>query len=222
MLLNGYGMKDKIPNPVVQGDVDSFQFHQEIEEEKAWEKTLKLADKEIAEIFFDIDLFESKVKELEEDCIKIKQEIKNKLIYLKKHAKNKEEANILRVFIIHSSVKELVETENQIKRLKRLKTVKEGYEIKNKNGVTKDEIERAKEKSLVSIASEFTKLRKCGKDFIGLCPLHQERTPSFHINEQVNIYHCFGACQKHGDVINFVMEKFNLPFIEAVRQLLRY
>jgi len=204
---------------ILNTNIDTFDFHEQIEMEKTWEKSLRLKDEDIVEIFFDNDLFKNKVKELEEDCIKIKQEIRNKLAYLKKNVKNKEEVEILRVFIAHSSVKELIETEKQIKYLKRLKTIKEGRKIRRGNSVTKDEIERAKEKSLISIASEFTKLRRCGKDFVGLCPLHQERTPSFHINEQTNTYRCFGACQKHGDVINFIMEKFNLPFVEAVKLL---
>lgn len=203
-------------------DIDSFQFHQEIEAERSWGKTLKLEDKEIAEIFFDKDLFGSKVKELEEDYIEIKQEIKNKLIYLKKHSKNKEEVEILRIFIIQSSMIELIETEKQIKYLQRLTNLKKGYEIKNKNGVTKDDIDKVKQVPLLQIASEFTKLRKCGRNYIGLCPLHKERTPSFYINPETNTYHCFGACQKHGDIINFIQETHRLSFIEAVKLLLNY
>lgn len=212
----------KKSNIFTEKDFDAFDFHEQIEAEKTWKKSLNLTDKEIVDTFYDKELFYEKNKEFEQDRIEIKKIIKDKLKYIKEHAKSKDEANVLRVFIIHSSVKELVETENKIKRLKRLKIIKEGRIVINKNGVTTDEIERAKHVPLDQLASEFTKLRKCGRGFIGLCPLHQERTPSFHINPETNTYHCFGACQKHGDVINFVQEKYNLTFINAVKQLLTY
>lgn len=61
-------------------------------------------------------------------------------------------------------------------------------------------------------------LSKSGKGFIGLCPFHSEKTPSFHVSPEKRIYHCFG-CGKGGNVIRFVMESEGLTFPEAVRQL---
>ncbi len=65
------------------------------------------------------------------------------------------------------------------------------------------------------------KLRSSGKRFVGLCPFHQERTPSFFIFEN-NRWHCFGACSTGGDSISFLMKLENIGFIEAVRRLNGY
>ena len=72
--------------------------------------------------------------------------------------------------------------------------------------------------SLTEIIGEKVKLHKRGRDCIGLCPFHNEKTPSFTVNESKGFYHCFG-CGAHGDIISFVMDTENLPFIEAVKKL---
>ncbi len=61
-------------------------------------------------------------------------------------------------------------------------------------------------------------LKKKGKEFMGLCPFHNEKTPSFTVNDQKGFYHCFG-CQAHGDIISFEMAKEALDFKEAVNKL---
>ena len=72
--------------------------------------------------------------------------------------------------------------------------------------------------SLSEIIGEKVKLHKRGRDFVGLCPFHNEKNPSFSVNESKGFYHCFG-CGAHGDIISFVMDTENLPFIEAVKKL---
>ena len=71
---------------------------------------------------------------------------------------------------------------------------------------------------LADIIGEKVKLHKRGRDSVGLCPFHNEKTPSFTVNEAKGFYHCFG-CGAHGDIIKFVMDTENLPFIEAVKKL---
>ncbi|MDR0632624.1 MAG: DNA primase [Holosporales bacterium] len=61
-------------------------------------------------------------------------------------------------------------------------------------------------------------LQKKGKEYLGLCPFHNERTPSFTVNDSKNFYHCFG-CGAHGDAVGYTMERRNMPFIEAVNFL---
>lgn len=61
-------------------------------------------------------------------------------------------------------------------------------------------------------------LKNRGKDFLGLCPFHNEKTPSFTVNDQKGFYHCFG-CGAHGDIFSFVMEKEHLSYKEAVIKL---
>lgn len=72
--------------------------------------------------------------------------------------------------------------------------------------------------SIVDIIGQKVKLTKRGREYIGLCPFHHEKTPSFTINESKGFYHCFG-CGAHGDIIRFLMEAEGLPFMEAVKKL---
>ncbi len=71
---------------------------------------------------------------------------------------------------------------------------------------------------LSNIISEHVKLRKRGVNFYGLCPFHQEKTPSFSVNDQKKIYYCFG-CGAHGDIFEFIMSTKNLNFPEATKYL---
>jgi len=72
--------------------------------------------------------------------------------------------------------------------------------------------------SIVDVVSSKVKLTHKGREWIGLCPFHSEKTPSFTVNEAKGFYHCFG-CGAHGDIVKFEMDANNLPFIEAVRKL---
>ncbi|MDR1112348.1 MAG: DNA primase, partial [Bacteroidales bacterium] len=72
--------------------------------------------------------------------------------------------------------------------------------------------------SLSDLISVDVVLQKRGLDFIGLCPFHQEKTPSFNVSNRKNYYHCFG-CGAHGNAIDYVINKHNLPFKEALALL---
>jgi DNA primase len=72
--------------------------------------------------------------------------------------------------------------------------------------------------SLLEIASQYTTLRKRGSKYVGLCPFHSERDPSFTVDADKQLYHCFG-CGAGGDIFALVMEKESLTFPEAVRYL---
>src|SRR5579864_6083068 len=74
--------------------------------------------------------------------------------------------------------------------------------------------------SLAEIVGRRVRLIKRGREYVGLCPFHNEKTPSFSVVEEKGFYHCFG-CGAHGDVIGFVMQTENLAFPEAVEQLAR-
>lgn len=71
---------------------------------------------------------------------------------------------------------------------------------------------------IVDIISQYSTLKKAGKNFMGRCPFHQERTPSFSVSQEKGVYHCFG-CGKSGNVFNFIMDIDNVTFYEAVRIL---
>jgi DNA primase len=69
---------------------------------------------------------------------------------------------------------------------------------------------------IVRVVGEYVRLKKTGKDFSGLCPFHQEKTPSFTVSPTKQIFYCFG-CGKGGDVYNFIMEMEKCEFPDAVR-----
>ena len=84
---------------------------------------------------------------------------------------------------------------------------------------TPETVERVKEAAdIVEIVSGYTELRRAGERFLGLCPFHEERTPSFSVNARDKLYYCFG-CEASGDVIRFVEEKEALAFPDAVEAL---
>ena len=72
--------------------------------------------------------------------------------------------------------------------------------------------------NIVDIIGREVTLKKSGSNYMGRCPFHNEKTPSFSVNEGKQFYHCFG-CGKSGDVISFVQEYYKLPFMEAVEKL---
>jgi len=71
---------------------------------------------------------------------------------------------------------------------------------------------------IVDLISGFVQLRKRGKNFIGLCPFHNEKTPSFTVSPEKQIYHCFG-CHAGGNAYRFLMEYKNISFVESVQEL---
>ncbi len=71
---------------------------------------------------------------------------------------------------------------------------------------------------ILEIVSESVTLKKTGQNYVGLCPFHSEKTPSFSVSPQRSIYHCFG-CGAGGDVISFVMKRDNLSFPETITWL---
>ncbi len=74
--------------------------------------------------------------------------------------------------------------------------------------------------NIVEIISEFIQIKKRGKNFIGLCPFHNEKTSSFTVNEEKQIFHCFG-CHIGGNVFKFLMEYEKVSFVEAVQDVAR-
>lgn len=71
---------------------------------------------------------------------------------------------------------------------------------------------------IVDLVGRYVSLRQAGRSFKGLCPFHHEKTPSFHVNPQLGIFHCFG-CNAGGNAFAFLMRHDNLTFPEAVRAL---
>lgn len=80
-------------------------------------------------------------------------------------------------------------------------------------------IQRVRDSSdIVKIVGEYVQLKRRGRNYLGLCPFHNEKTPSFNVSPETGLYHCFG-CSAGGNVFTFIMEIENLNFTEAVQYL---
>jgi len=80
----------------------------------------------------------------------------------------------------------------------------------------KEEVKKAAD--IVEVIGQYVELKKRGQNYIGLCPFHSERSPSFTVNQSKQIYHCFG-CGRGGDVFTFWMEYHNLDFPQSLKDL---
>jgi DNA primase len=88
-----------------------------------------------------------------------------------------------------------------------------------KGHIPQEIIEEIKNRAnIVEVVSEYIALKKTGRNFVGLCPFHKEKTPSFTVNPEKQIFYCFG-CGQGGNAITFVMRLNDMTFPEAVRQL---
>ena len=88
-------------------------------------------------------------------------------------------------------------------------------------GIVDEDVERVRQSvDIVKLISEHTQLKRVGRRWSGLCPFHNEKTPSFSVNSEDGLYHCFG-CKKGGDSIDFVRDIDNLDFPGAIEHLAR-
>ena len=71
---------------------------------------------------------------------------------------------------------------------------------------------------IVDVISGYVRLQKKGSSYFGLCPFHNEKSPSFSVSRQKQMYYCFG-CGAGGNIFTFLMEYENLTFVEAVQML---
>ena len=85
--------------------------------------------------------------------------------------------------------------------------------------IGEDKVEQIRGRAdIVEVISSYVNLKRSGRNHVGLCPFHAEKTPSFNVNADRQIYHCFG-CEVGGDVFAFLMNMEGLSFPEAVRRL---
>lgn len=85
--------------------------------------------------------------------------------------------------------------------------------------INDETIERVKDScDIVDVISDYVQLKRTGTNHVGLCPFHNEKTPSFTVNQSKQFFHCFG-CGESGDSIAFIMKKENLDFTQAVKLL---
>ena len=85
--------------------------------------------------------------------------------------------------------------------------------------ISEQSIEKVRQAAdIIEVVSSHVELKQRGRNFFGLCPFHSEKTPSFSVNPDKQIYKCFG-CGAGGGSINFIMEIENLEFVDAIKKL---
>lgn len=85
--------------------------------------------------------------------------------------------------------------------------------------IPEDIVENVRKASdIIDVIGEYVQLKKQGRNYIGLCPFHEEKTPSFSVRPEKQMFYCFG-CKKGGNVLNFLMELENYSFYESVKLL---
>lgn len=92
--------------------------------------------------------------------------------------------------------------------------------MRGKIGRMNDAVSEVKKRiDIVDFIGSFIELHKSGRNYKALCPFHQEKTPSFIVSPERQIWHCFGGCSEGGDVIRFLMKWENITFYEALKDL---
>jgi len=156
------------------------------------------------------DFILPKLRELEVEITTLKKAIKRQL----QEIGDMDDAWFVEEVIKAFNVSKLLELEARYNRLGRYLPIKE-----SKGRLNPSAIERARTYPIVKLAEELLgNVKRCGSTYRGLCPFHQEKTPSFYLYSDSNRYHCFG-CQAHGDVIDLAQKLNNLSFVEAVNYL---
>ena len=198
------------------------EFFRKLEEEYK-DSILKLTYKELLNIFPEAvsGYIVPKIKELKEAIKKTEEQIKKCLKIVREKSKP-ENHWFWEMVITVLDTSQLVEIEKQIKHFTLLlnltKNMTKEQPIKPKNLITDEMVKRAEERPIEDVISNIIKLKKRGENLIGLCPFHNEKTPSFTVYTKTNSFYCFG-CQKSGNTIKFVMEYHGLSFRDAIKLL---
>ena len=191
------------------------EFYNEIE--KHWRKSTRFTEKELLEMFPEAkSIIKEKIKELEEiRDIQIKT-VKERLKIVKHSDTDSFSKWFCREWVKIDAGRKLIETENQVMRLKRIISPSENKY--SKDWVTDGQIQQAMEIPIETLIDQ--PLRKMGRTLVGLCPLHNEKHPSFYIYPETNSCWCFG-CNQGGNSINFIRLLKNCSFPEAVKYLIK-
>ena len=191
-------------------------YYQSIE--KDWRKSSsRFTDSELLTIFPEAkQVVSKKADEWRQARDKIVGDIKEKLTKIQDRASDSLSRWFWREWVEATDGMKLVEVEDQIGRSKRLLNMSRGK--RSKGWITDKKIEQATNVPIENIVNQQIRLRRSGKNLVGLCPFHGEKTPSFYIYTETNSFWCFG-CSQGGDVINFIRSFHGYSFKEAVEYL---
>ncbi len=184
--------------------------------EKQWRTSLpRDTDAQLLDIFPEArDIIPEKIAAWQQQRQAQTRLIKEKLAVIEQKAKL-EDRWFWRLCVRYVDGPRLVQISGHLTRLERLQAVATGTPQPGR--LTEAQIAQARRVPVESLVS--TPLRKSSKTLIGHCPLHQEKSPSFHVYPDTNSWYCYG-CHCGGDSISFVRHLHGLSFIKAVRYLI--
>lgn len=202
--------------PKIAEEIDWEFYDYALGVEKEWRKSLpKFTDKELLELYPEARaLIPEKIAEWKQEQKECVADIEYNLTLIASRVFDEISLSFWREWVKLTNGKELQRIEGQILRLERLQAFIAG--IKFGNEITREQVQVAKESPIENHLSQ--PLRKTGKSMMGLCPLHNEKTPSFHIYPQTNRFYCYG-CNQGGDVISLIRLMHGLSFREAIVHL---
>jgi len=179
----------------------------------------KYSDKELLELFPEAkEIIPLKIKECKAEIKEKEQEIATALekIYALKTDEFSEwfGEEIIRKFMMP----DLAKLEKNLFRLNHMKFLLNPNEQTSDHYKFEEKIETARQYPIAELARSKLELRQAGRNFVSLCPFHNEKTPSFYIYTDSGRFNCFG-CNANGDVINLTMALYGIEFKEAVEML---
>ncbi len=184
--------------------------------EKEWKKSLpKMTAMELLEVFPEAkNVIKPKISEWMEEREQLVKKIKAMLLQIRT-IKDPFARDLQKYWLKLTYGEQLLEIDKHLSRLRHLLAVAKGRPP-SKGGVTEEMIEQALSVPIETVISQ--QLRKSGDKLVGLCPLHNERTPSFFVYPESNSFYCYG-CGVGGNVINLIKQTHNFNFVEAVKLL---
>ena len=179
-------------------------------------KPPKFTDQELIELFPEVKkIIPIKIKEVEADICEKMADIEDRLKKLYSLKVDEFSTWFGEELIKRFVMPELTVMEKNLLRLKRFQQLLKPKSKKSNRIKFEENIEIARNYPIEMVARDSLELKQVGKNFISLCPFHNEKTSSFYLYPETNQFHCFG-CQEHGDVIKLTMALRGLDFKEAV------
>ena len=186
--------------------------------ERLWRQTMpKFTERELLDIFPEAKkVIPQKLKEYEQKRLELTNDIKSQLAVILDTTTDEMSRWFWRRWLQFTLGEKLLAIEQNIARLRRQLWLLKGY--RNESGLNDALIEAARAVSIEDLLNQS--FRRSGKNLVGLCPFHEEKTPSFHIYTEQNRCWCFG-CNQGGDVITVVEMLHGYDFKQAVESLTR-
>lgn len=186
---------------------------------KQWRDTMpKFKEDELLKLFPEAKkVIPEKIAEWNESVGKLYKVIKSELVKIRLTHTDNFVQQIYRELLKLTLGKELLKMKGHITRLRRIQSLSENRQPQ-KGWINDADIQRAKAVPIESLVNMG--LRKSGRSLIGLCPFHNEKTPSFHIYTDQNMCWCYG-CNQGGNTIKLVMLLYGFTFIKAVKHLIK-